>query len=188
MDSLKEVLSQKISECNIEQLVSSCGYNNFEKGIEKINSLMNHRYFGLLDSEGYDLVHSNSTLLKKLCSVLNISKELYEKEAYAIRSIAEFYKRAAYKHIHIHTKRDINSARGIALMAFNSQTRIDNFHYLETISMDKQIEEVSKVVRDNFKRRNGKIDGLGIIAYYSFHYEEGRQPIYFDSNGKIIER
>lgn len=187
MTFLHKEIDKKISQYDLNDLAKNCGYNNVQKGANKIKNILKNSYFGLLDNTGYDLVHSNQSLLLKLCEVLEIPNEVYEKELYAIYRINSFYTRAKYKHIKIFTKFDKGSQNSMGLMYLARQRTIRNLHSLEKLDFTNQLNKVSKLVKNNYSDNKGKLKGLGNIVAYGYCYEEGREPYLFNPKGEIIE-
>lgn len=185
---LRNILKEKLEAMDLLALAKKVGYGDAKKGKNRIVSLVDKDYFGLCDNGCYDLVHSNSSLLKSLCKALEINNILYEKTCYAIELLKEDIKKSNYRHIYIHTDFKRKSEPIFALAALECKRRLYNLNFLRGFTLEHQIKEVAQVVKEHYINNIGKLEFWGNIKNYVYHYDAKKEPIIFDIEGKIVNK
>lgn len=184
---LQEILKEKLDTMDVLTLAKKVGYGDAEKGKNRIMSLVDEEYFGLCDNGCYDFTHSNSSLLKSLCEVLEIDNILYEKTRYAIEILKDDIKKSRYRHIYIHTDFKRRNEPIMALSALFCKKTLNDLSFLQGFTLEHQLQSVAQFVKWHYKNHNGKLEFLGNIKNYVYHHDAEKKPIIFDSEGNIVD-
>lgn len=189
MQTLSSKIKTILKSKDLALVAKELGYANIQKGISRINELIDIDYFGLI-YEGYgqfDGVHANHTLFKSLCKICNIKDEEVEKELYAIELIKDTLRKANYKYIFINTNFKRKSEPIFALAAMEYTRTISNLNFLQQFSLEKQIDQVARIIKNHFEANDGKLQLWGEIKSYAYYHNEDQKPIIFDSHGNVTE-
>lgn len=189
MQTLSSKIKTILKSKDLEVLAKELGYVNIQKGISRINELVDIDYFGLI-YEGYgkfDGVHANQTLFKALCKICEIGNDEIERELYAIELIKESLRQANYKHIFVNTNFKRKSEPIFVLVVLQSKRYINNLNYLQQFCLEKQISKVAEIVKNHHEVNDGKLKVWGEISSYAYYYDKNKKPIVFGCDGSLID-
>ena len=188
MYSIGKLIRSSIRDKDIKkvEVVKALGYRNIDKGLRRLNDC--------IQGQG----KCSKAFVRRLAGVLEINNQAMdeaikktedecrlEREAAARRR--EIYARKNFKP-YIYVKTSEKRPNSIAIVAFTGAAVykcIDLPVEISSRSIERQIREVSKTIKQHYSKRNGHSGQFGKITGYIFYktYDEG---IEFSIEGEVI--
>lgn len=170
--SLQNTLVTKFKYFEPIEILKKMGYRKItEKTITRLNDTLSDKILGLAKSH-FDFKYSNIDFIKALCRVCDVdfndySDELFESQA-NFRELHYGFK--PYVFIYTGFKR---TSQPIFMLAFLERSRnlslpIRN----KRLSIDAQIEYVSCLIIEHYKKMGGYLNVWGEIKQYVFNFTE----------------
>jgi len=185
---LINMIKQKLEITNQQELIKKLGYNSVSKGLKTLDKFSCSEGLHLwLSSGNYDLVHTTTSFLERLCVELGIEPSLYEEElALAVsKNVALSKFKDCYIFINTNFKRTSEPIFALAFMESKRRISLDKNDIIFK-DIDEVLNIVSTVVRDHYLSTKGKLALWGKIENYVYHHGDDKTYI-FDTEGKIIE-
>jgi len=179
-------LKNKIKLCSRDQIVKELEYNSPQRGLQTLDSFLKSKdVYTWLHSGNYDFKYTADQFLKKICILMNVSKDILDHE---IKNQSKYYNeltRIKDNYIFVNTNFKRNSEPLFMLACSESKRRIRlNTKEYTFLSDSEVINLVSNIVKQHYIENDGKLFVWGCIDTYIYHHNN--KIFTFDIDGTKI--
>jgi len=187
MNLIKQVIVSKGKE-NVAKVI---GYTKALQTLDKF--LQRDSIFEWIHNGEYDLTYSSKEFFIKLCKVLDISDEIVQAELKQIEKKDDELRKYQNVYIFVNTNFKRVSQPIFALAVMEGRRRIIPKKEDLIFKTDKEVLEViSNIVKNHFKKTQGKLPLWGNIVNYVYHHSDGKVYIFspdgtLNKGGEYVE-
>lgn len=183
--SLYQILCEKYTE-NSTTKVKSLGYNNEKKATIKWKNLIEARSIEkFLEEEKYDLVHTNSSFILKVCDVLMINPQEAIDAMKSIRILHYQEAQMSTPYIFVNTNFVRQNEPIFVLACLEHLRRISVTKRVVICTDDEGLSDALSIIKDHYRVHEGKLVIWGVIANY--HYVVNGKRYIIDQKGTVLE-
>lgn len=181
--SLQDLIKNKITSTNINDLAKILGYSSAKKFSARIDAVINSEYLSL-ESSHFDFHYSTPEFIRKLCEALNIPVILCNKIMAEIEADLNIKKYKFKSRMLIETNFKRKSEPIFALAAYEGRRYIpvDN---IQGVLLNDQLKYIQKMIRSHYAEQT-VLEMWGEISQYVYFYDE-KMVIIFSTSGEVIE-
>jgi hypothetical protein len=176
--NIHNTLKNKLQFSSKEQIIKKLGYNSIGKGTQTIDAFLHSQNLcAWLHSGYYDFKYTAEEFLKKLCSILDIPQDELDIELQKqIQQYDEFCKLSSnYIFVNTNFKRTTEPVFALAFLESKRRLKIPT----------KDLEVISKIVKEHYIENNGALNIWGKIENYIFHSID--KTYLFDIDGNLVD-
>jgi len=163
------------------------GYSsrNLVKAAARIHKVITDDHLGL-DGGGYDFKYTNTEFVLKLCGVLGLDSADCSGQVDAIVAELDEYRHRYHPWLFVDTNFKRTSQPIFALAFMEGKRRVYLSKDLVVLPMDKQVDQVGRLIRQHYQKSGGKLDLWGPIQHYKYFYDTDKF-ITFDTSGVVVD-
>ena len=184
---VEDLIREKLKEVNRENLVRKMGYSYVPKGLKSLDLFLSKDLLSFFESGMYDFVYTPEEFFLKLCKALQIDRDVVESDIKKIHEILSEKRAYENSYIYVNTYPTCSSAPFFARACMASRKRLKIDVYVLMFKSDEEVFKiVSDVVKDHYKKTEGKIPIWGKIKNYVYYHKDGKAYV-FDTDGNLID-
>jgi len=185
--NLAQELILRTSNSSLKDIARAMGYSsrNLAQAAERIHKVITDDKLGLGEG-GYDFKYTNTEFVLKLCEVLGLDADGCSRQVGAIVAELEEYRNRYHPWLFVDTNFKRTSQPIFALAFMEVRRRMDLSKDLVILPMNKQVEQVGRLIRQHYQKSGGKLDLWGPIQHYKYFYDTD-QSITFDTQGVVVD-
>jgi hypothetical protein len=173
--NIQNALKNKLQFSSKEQIAQKLEYSSTAKGIQAIDAFLDSKnLYVWLHSGYYDFKYTAEGFLKKLCLILDIP---YDELSIELQQLSIEVQQLSSNYIFVNTNFKRTTEPIFALAFLESKRRLK--------VPTKDLEVVSKIVRQHYIENNGVLNIWGKIKNYVFH--SANKTYIFDTDGNLVE-
>ena len=180
--NLQDTLNKKLTQSRLKDIAQLMGYHGeTSQAVRRIQYLLSDEFLGLNDG-AFDQNYTDQQFLLKLCDVLNIGIEQYQKCIDAIdqQRALKNYSFKSYLLENTDFKRQNES---IYMLGANESSRnIKLASCIRKQSLEDQIPLISAMIKKHYEEAHGNLPLWGEIKRYTFFHEK-EEYILFNPDG-----
>ena len=185
--NLAQELTLRTSNSSLKDIARAMGYSsrNLAPAAARIHKVITDDKLGL-GGGGYDFKYTNTEFVLTLCRVLGLDSVDCSAEIDAIVAELDEYRQRYHPWLFVDTGFKRTTQPIFALAFMEGRRRIDLSKDLLILPMDKQVEQVGRLIRQHYQKSEGKLDLWGAIQGYKYFYDTD-QFISFDTCGVVVD-
>jgi len=181
---LQSLIKKKLATRDINEVARQLGYKTPEKVSARIKDMTDSPCLAL-DKSNFDFRYSSPELIRKLCAILDIPEDLYNKiiaeiEAYLLQQQQKFK-----PYIYVETNFQRKSEPIFALAAMESTRYISINPSIQNLPLNQLITHVQALVKIHYQKQTS-LPMWGDIRQYAFFYNENT-VIVLSAKGDVID-
>jgi hypothetical protein len=150
--TLQTLITEKLTIHNLHNIAKQLGYNNEQKLLERLDTILVSPYLAL-DKSGFDFHYSTPELIRKLCHILSIPNGLCNSIISEIEASLEASKNRFKSYLFIETIFRRSSQPIFMLAALNSQRYIPIDYDIQKLPLNEQIEHVQTLLKSHYTQQ-----------------------------------
>lgn len=176
MADLFKKIKINIDDFNRTNVIKLMGYQNTEKGILKLESLLSAPdLFSWFEQSCYDFKYSSETFLLELCKILLIPEDEVKIIIAEIKTEIIRIEQMFQPSIFIDTQFKRKSEPVFILSILSGRRHINISKYDVLLNQEEEFDRIRQIIMEHYKFCSGKIEILGKIHQYIYKYADGKK-------------